>query len=282
MATTLSRIRYLAWASARFLRASTTCPACNETETVLLRRKYIVTSLYRCPACELMFRVPKPSAAECDSFYQNEYKQGFATDCPAPDELRRLKETAFAGSERDYSGYIDVLRSTGLGEGSTILDFGSSWGYGSWQFARAGYKVYSSEISRPRARYSSENLGCNLCEPQNLPEKVDCFFSSHVIEHLTNPRQIWEIARSVLKPGGTAVLFFPNGDPSCELTNKNYHKYWGLVHPQLISRLAAKRMGELYGFATRCYTSPYNLEEISSKVEGTQSGGLEILVVATL
>ena len=59
-----------------------------------------------------MFRVPKPTAEECDNFYQSEYEQGFTTDCPAPDELRRLKETSFAGTEKDYLDRlsIDVLR----------------------------------------------------------------------------------------------------------------------------------------------------------------------------
>ena len=84
---TLDKLRYLAWAGSRILNADTACPGCKEAQTVLLRRKYCVTALYRCPSCELMFRVPKPSPDECNEFYQRDYKQGFTTDCPTPDKL---------------------------------------------------------------------------------------------------------------------------------------------------------------------------------------------------
>ena len=280
MATTFSKLRYLTWASRRFLGADTSCPACNELRTVLVRRKYFVTSLYRCPSCELMFRVPKPSASECRDFYQSEYEQGFTTDCPSPEALRKMKDSAFVGTPKDYSGYLDVLRSIPLTGGSTILDYGCSWGYGSWQLARAGYRVYSFEISRPRARYAAEKLECTLCAPQEISEKVDCLFSSHVIEHLTNPRLIWEIAQGVLKPEGIVVLFLPNGNPSREALDANYHKHWGQVHPLLISPIALMRMGEHYGFSTRCYSSPYILGEIATNVPGDLTGA-ELLVIAT-
>lgn len=274
------RLKYLMWACTRMIGSETSCPACAETGTVRLRRKYLVTSLYRCPSCELMFRVPKPTAEECSDFYQSDYTQGFTTDCPAPDELKKMQETSFAGTPKDYSSYIAVLRSIPLSPGSTIFDFGCSWGYGSWQIARAGYKVYSHEISRPRARYAAEKLDCNVCAPQDLPEKVDCLFSAHVIEHLNDPRQMWEVASNIVKPGGVVAIFLPNGDPSRERLDRNYHKYWGQVHPLLISPLALKSMSELYGFAPHCYTSPYNLQQISAKADGDESG-TELLVVAT-
>ena len=278
--STIDRLNYFLWAGVRILNADTACPACNEVNTLRVRRKYLVTALYRCPACELMFRVPKPSPEECIELYQSEYKQGFTTDCPAPDELKRLKDSCFVGSGKDYSGYIEVLRSIPLKQGSTILDFGSSWGYGSWQFARAGYKVYSYEISRPRASYAAERLDCNLCTPHDLPEKVDCLFSSHVIEHLTNPRELWEVARAVVKPEGIVVLFLPNGDLPRQAVDGTFHQTWGQVHPLLISPLALKRMAELYGFTPRCYSSPYDMEEIAAKAEGAE-GGPELLVVAS-
>jgi 2-polyprenyl-3-methyl-5-hydroxy-6-metoxy-1,4-benzoquinol methylase len=228
-----------------------------------------------------MFRVPKPTVEECDEFYQSDYQQGFTTDCPAPDELAKMIDCSFAGTEKDYTSYIAVLRALPLAPGSSIFDFGSSWGYGSWQLRRAGYKVYSSELSVPRARYSVEKLGCELYTPENLPERVDCFFAAHVIEHLTNPRFIWELARDVVKPGGKVVLFLPNGEPKREAIYKAYHKIWGQVHPLLLSPLALSQMGERYGFDVRCYTSPYHLEEIATKAFGVQTGD-ELLAVGSL
>jgi Zn ribbon nucleic-acid-binding protein len=195
-----NKLRYLLWAGTRFINADTSCPACSEVQTVPLRRKYGVTALYRCTSCEVMFRVPKASQKEDVQFYQRDYEQGFTTDCPTPDELTRLKRCCFAGTERDYSSYVEVLRAARLDPGSVIYDFGCSCGYGSWQLRHAGYRVYSFEVSRPRARYAVENLQCELCTPDELPEKVDCFFAAHVIEHLSNPRVLWELALNVNKP----------------------------------------------------------------------------------
>jgi 2-polyprenyl-3-methyl-5-hydroxy-6-metoxy-1,4-benzoquinol methylase len=233
-----------------------------------------------------MFRVPKPSVEELNDFYQSDYKQGFTTDCPAPDVLEKMLATSFAGTEKDYARYVSVLRAIPLAEGSSILDFGSSWGYGSWQLRHAGYKVYSSELSAPRARYSVEKLGCDLRNIKDLPEKVDCFFSAHVIEHLSNPREMWEIARSVLKPGGIAVILMPNGEPRREEIYKHYHKIWGQVHPLLLSPLALTRMGQRCSFDVRCYTAesykaPFNVQEIAAKAQGIQTGG-ELLAVGCL
>ena len=56
-----NKLRYLLWAGSRFVNADTSCPACSEALTVLVRRKYGVTAFYRCPSCEVIFRVPKES-----------------------------------------------------------------------------------------------------------------------------------------------------------------------------------------------------------------------------
>src|SRR6267142_6088248 len=60
---TLSRsyekLKYLFWAGRQFGAADTSCPACGSHATTLVKRKYLVTALYRCAECFLMFRVPK-------------------------------------------------------------------------------------------------------------------------------------------------------------------------------------------------------------------------------
>jgi hypothetical protein len=92
---------------------------------------------------------------------------------------------------------------------------------------------------------------------------------------------MWQTARDVLKPGGKMVAFLPNGDPSLELVNRNYHQLWGQVHPLLLSALALTRMGELFGFGVRCYTKPYDFREIAGRSGGKLTGD-ELLVVGTL
>jgi hypothetical protein len=116
-------------------------------------------------------------------------------------------------------------------------------------------------VSKPRAEFARKELGCHILESaENPPEKVDCLFSAHVIEHLPNPAYVWELAEKVLKTSGKIVTFMPNGDARERPT---YHKLWGLVHPTLLTRKALVSMARSHGFDGRAYSSPYDLRNDS-------------------
>jgi 2-polyprenyl-3-methyl-5-hydroxy-6-metoxy-1,4-benzoquinol methylase len=228
-----------------------------------------------------MFRMPKSSPLTDESFYQQEYVQGRTTDVPDTRMLEELKHTSFAPLGLDYSGYIQVLRAVGMHAGHTVYDYGASWGYGSWQFAHAGYDVLSYEISRPRARYAEQHLQCEVvAQPQSVPRPVDCFFASHVLEHLAVPASLWRIAEQVLRPEGVVVLFMPNGEPSREHRDpERYHQLWGRVHPLLLTSASVASMAARHKFDALAYSSPYDLEQIAAQRHGLL-GGDELLVVA--
>jgi 2-polyprenyl-3-methyl-5-hydroxy-6-metoxy-1,4-benzoquinol methylase len=271
----VAKLRYLLWSAAHLPLADKTCIGCGSRETYLVKRKY-TNALYGCPACKLMFRVPKDTPGRARTFYDSEYKQGFTTDCPTPEVLEALKRTRFAGTEKDYGSYLSVLEAVGVLPGMSIVDFGCSWGYGSWQMTQAGYEVYSYEIARSRARYAESKLGCRMVTPENLDRQVDCFFSAHVLEHLNDPRQMWVTAHKLLKPGGVAVVFLPNGS----LSQPKVHSIWGKVHPLLIVPEALVLMAKWAGFSGLTYSSPYNVEEIRRGTTEVQLSGPELVIVA--
>jgi 2-polyprenyl-3-methyl-5-hydroxy-6-metoxy-1,4-benzoquinol methylase len=230
------KIEYLKWAATRCIGADKKCPGCGGNAAKLIRRKYLVTGLYECAVCRLRFRVPKESTERSENYYVEEiYQQGFTTTLPSADELRGLRESRFAGTEKDFGEYIRVLRSL-LPSGARILDFGSSWGYGSWQMTEAGFDVFSYEIGRQRAQYAHEQLGCTMVEDlRSLDGTIDCFFSAHVIEHLPDPNVLFREAASLLRRGGVFVCFCPNGNPDREREDTTYHQIWGEVHPLYIT-----------------------------------------------
>jgi 2-polyprenyl-3-methyl-5-hydroxy-6-metoxy-1,4-benzoquinol methylase len=275
------RIEYFMWAARQWPQSDTSCPACGSTATSLLRRKALVTALVRCQACCLRFRVPKDSPRENETFYQSQYQQGFTTDCPGADELAKLVHSGFRDTEKSYAAYLNVLNSAGLQPGDAICDFGCSWGYGSWQLMQAGYRVFPYEISRPRARYAEEKLGCHMLpDMDHVPEKMDCLFGAHVIEHLPDPNIIWEAAQKILKPHGKVVLFTPNGEPElAEQRPDSYHRLWGKVHPLLLSADALSAMADRFGFVGCGYSSPYEPSKIAHFVPG-QLAGDELLYIA--
>lgn len=268
------KLRYFLWSLSRLPRADTTCPACDERQSTLVKRKY-TTALYCCPSCKLMFRVPKDEPQKSEVFYESEYRQGFTTDCPSPENLEKLKQTRFAGTEKDYAAYIDFIQAAGVTPGMSIFDFGCSWGYGSWQLQQAGYDVYSCEIARTRARYAKNMLACKLVSPEQPGRQFDCFFSAHVLEHLSNPRYMWKIACRALRPGGLIIIFLPNGN----LHRPKIHKLWGKVHPLLIDSEALLRIAAWAGFSGITYTSPYNLREVSCHIQSAQLSGDELAIV---
>jgi 2-polyprenyl-3-methyl-5-hydroxy-6-metoxy-1,4-benzoquinol methylase len=224
-----------------------------------------------------MFRVPKDELPMREDFYESRYQQGFTTDCPSPDILEKLKQTRFAGTEKDYAGYIDFIQAAGITPGMSVLDFGCSWGYGSWQLQQAGYDVYSCETARTRGRYAEEMLACKLISPERPSRQFDCFFSAHVLEHLSNPRYMWELAHRALRPGGLIVAFLPNGS----LSQPKVHKLWGKVHPLLIDSEALLRIAEWAGFSGVTYTSPYNLQHVSRQVQSAELSGDELAIVGS-
>jgi 2-polyprenyl-3-methyl-5-hydroxy-6-metoxy-1,4-benzoquinol methylase len=277
-----AKARYLAWAARRWLSADRSCPGCGSLRTRLHKRKHVVTALYGCDTCGLLFRMPKSSLVEDRSFYEREYEQDATTNLPTEATLEGLKLASFAPIGLDYCGYVDVLRALGMQPGAIVYDYGASWGYGSWQFAQAGYHVYSYEINRARARYAEQRLECRLVNvPDGVPEPVDCFFACHVLEHLAQPQALWKLAADVLRPNGAVVVCMPNGEPGRERHDpERYHQLWGRVHPLLLTSTAIASMAAKHGFDVLAYSSPYDLDRIAARTPGRLDGD-ELLVVAT-
>ncbi len=209
------------------------CPCCRVTDYTAVKMKMIVTRLVRCNQCNLLYRVPQDPQGHHVEFYQDDYESTLATNCPEPDQLQRLLSQRFRKTEKNFSRKIDVLRALGVRAGSRCLDFGASWGYGTWQFAQAGYTATGYEISKPRARYASDMLNVDVRDDVGLLDgPFDVFFSSHVLEHLPSPCTAFDLARRLVRPGGLFVAYTPNGSADCMRAHpKLYHESWGRLHP---------------------------------------------------
>lgn len=217
-------------------RTGYTCPSCQNETFDIVERKYFVTTLNRCKKCYLLYRAPTTTEEENNQFYQKEYDQGFTTDYPNDDDLSRLLQNRFIGSEKNYTEYIDLIKiATGYKNGR-IFDFGCSWGYGSWQFSQHGYDVESYEISKPRAEYARKKLGLKVHESlQDVTGTFDIFFSSHVLEHVPSVSKVIEFGFSILRPGGLFLAITPNGSDEHRKTNySSWSKLWGAVHPNFL------------------------------------------------
>jgi len=184
-----------------------------------------------------LFRTPTTTSAENETFYQESYSQGFTSDTPSDDALRELISNNFVGSEKDHTNYIKVLAALGGKPGDRLLDFGCSWGYGSWQLKKHGYDVAAFEISKSRCRYAREKLGIAAHDKLDdvKGEGFDIFFSAHVLEHVPAISEVFALAQKKLKKGGLFLAFTPNG--SSAYRNRQggtWSQLWGMVHPNFL------------------------------------------------
>jgi 2-polyprenyl-3-methyl-5-hydroxy-6-metoxy-1,4-benzoquinol methylase len=151
---------------------------------------------------------------EHESYYQEE----FAGDSPQvllpeDNELRLLVKTNFSGSPLDISNKIQVLQT--LRPKSRVLDFGCSWGYGTYQLIEHGFDAVGFEISKPRVVFGRTKLGLTLIESfddlAKLPdESFDIIFSNHVVEHLPDLNRTFAILTRLLKQKGFVFHILPN------------------------------------------------------------------------
>lgn len=274
-------------ASKRLRRQGAACPSCGSDASELVARKHWITQLRRCGRCLLLFRVPTTAGDDQSDFYQQRYSQGFTTQLPSEGELARLVDRQFKGTEKDYSTYVDVLSALGVTRGARVLDFGCSWGYGSWQLQRAGLRVVSFEISRPRCRYALERLDVDAHHDlEEISGPFDVFFSAHVLEHVPVVSDVISVARRLLRPGGLFVAFTPNGSQA--LRDRQFAAWmqlWGLVHPNLMDPLFYQKAFALDRWLLA--SSPYDLPAIAawkadSGNQESRLDGDELLLVAEM
>jgi 2-polyprenyl-3-methyl-5-hydroxy-6-metoxy-1,4-benzoquinol methylase len=191
------------------------CPYCGPSAQVrLVQRKKMIVEILQCQTCHLWFRWPADTPGEHDSYYQED----FATDAPqimlpGDAELDLLKQKNFCGSPLDINNKIRVLRA--LRPGGRVLDFGCSWGYGTFQFRQHGFDAVGFEVSRPRADFGRKKLELNIMDSfddlAKLPDgSFDIIFSNHVVEHLPDIGPTFALLTRLLKENGFIFHILPN------------------------------------------------------------------------
>jgi transcription elongation factor Elf1 len=216
------------------------CPYCKNHDCREIDRKYFVTKLLECQVCHLYFRFPVDRVNENANFYQTDYQESdkITTGLPDKDSLEKMKRERFTAEDKNADRYLQIFAKLFPGEDNLrIIDYGSSWGYTSYQFKLAGHQVQGFEISLPRASYGVKNLEVDICSDEKLLRKENhIFFSSHVIEHHPDIAAMIELGKSLLMNGGYFIAFCPNGSQAFRQKYPEvFHRFWGKVHPNFLN-----------------------------------------------
>jgi 2-polyprenyl-3-methyl-5-hydroxy-6-metoxy-1,4-benzoquinol methylase len=218
-----------------------------------------------------MYRWPKDTPQFNQTFYQTRYRQGLTTARPDALELARLKASLFRGTEKDLAEKIALLRV--LMPQGKVLDFGCSWGYGTFQLREAGYEVVGFEISKPRAEFGRCRLGVSIVSSESCLEALtgsfDCVFASHVLEHLPAPAAVFDRLSSLLKPNGLLLGFVPNcGGAEARRLGVRWGPMCCAEHPLALNAEFLARALPRHGFQCSFFSSPYQPELIADAFNG--------------
>ena len=214
------------------------CPFCRSSSVKVIDRKFWVSRLFECNSCHLYFRHPKDKEGFNKKFYQETYDEpGLTTNIPDASALEQYKRDNFIGTNKDFTDRIQVINALLPGRKISVVDYGTSWGYASYQFKNAGFDVQSFEISRPMAEKGSKLLELDIkYKVEDLRSGNDVFFSSHVIEHLSDINFLLDTGRRLLKKEGLFIAYSPNGSrPFREKQPDIFTALWGMVHPNFLN-----------------------------------------------
>lgn len=282
------KIQYLLDSAKRYFEPII-CPFCNSNKSLKIDQKYIVTRLFECKECHLYYRHPIERISKNEKFYQDDYVESdrITTTLPSSEELSDFIKNGFNSGNKNAQRYKDVfLKLFPDLPNLRVVDYGSSWGYVSWQLANFGFDVESYEISKPRALYGNKYLGLNILmnESEIRPEN-DIFFSSHVIEHHPSLKDMISLAKLKLKKAGYFIAISPNGSLDYRKADPaGFHHGWGKVHPNYLNvdfyRTIFKDVPYYIG------SSPFDLESIrplkqSDQIIGDVSSE-ELIVIARI
>jgi SAM-dependent methyltransferase len=261
----------------------TNCPHCGDRSTILIGRKHIVLELRKCASCGLLFRWPKDRPEDNNRFYAGLYSEesGLTTQMPSSDQLEQLLDRGFANSDRDFSTQIATLKK--YSTHGRVLDYGASWGYGTWQLMQAGYDALGYEIDPRRAEYGRTHLGVRLlvssADFDAIPDGTfDLIFTNHVLEHLPDLATTFQCFSRLLKDGGVLYIAVPN----CT----------GMEQPEVFKRKRAFAFGEKHTMAYSaefffCNLPAYGFQIESISTSANPNGetesavdGYELTVVA--
>ena len=187
-----------------------TCPVCGNHET-LPYWDCDGFGFERCVVCNHLMQNPRPIQDDLLNRYDDEYNEYEIQNSQLFFNLMvmGLKDTNFFDLEAklfDQMGPLELPK---------FLDIGCATGVLVAYLKDRGWDSKGIEVCVPAAEYGVKNRGVEIVVGtlDQLDLGKDCFdviHSSHVIEHVTDPKSFLQQQFNLLKPGGRLFITTPN------------------------------------------------------------------------
>ncbi len=190
---------------------ATTCPCCTGTDTrVWLRTRPFSSpergcapsyTLLRCTACSHIWLFPPPSPDELSHFYNDIYHQAVTRSGEGErDPARWSRQIAAIRQYKSQGALLDLGCSSG--------GFLSCLNDGAWQLA--GVEASPEAAQRARQITGGAIVTGDIATVELPSDAFDVITCSDVLEHLQDPRAIFQNVARWLRPGGIFYVFVPN------------------------------------------------------------------------
>jgi 2-polyprenyl-3-methyl-5-hydroxy-6-metoxy-1,4-benzoquinol methylase len=199
--------------------SSMSCPVCLNAATVpsltgadlLFESSPRTFTLNACPSCRCLFLNPMPGNEEIAGFYPAQYWWNSAK----PGALKKLESIYRKGA---LSGHIAfITRAAGHRNGLDLLDVGCGSGTLPGLLRQRGFRTMGVDFSAEAAQVAASENGVrvivgSLMQAAFSDRSFDIVTLFHVMEHVTNPREVLSEVSRILRPDGVVVLQVPNID----------------------------------------------------------------------
>jgi SAM-dependent methyltransferase len=199
------------------------------TPTIVVDEKYGYKKLY-----------PVPSEEELRTYYAEKYYD-LKLDKPAAKESNDKKWLGF-------TMYADIVCQLALNNCKTVLEIGCGVGNLMEMLEDNGFNVFGVEPSK-QAEEEAWIKGLNVANynlngfVKKCKRKFDAIIMINVLEHVENPFDTLEKAKTLLKPGGLLVVQVPNDfNILQEATGK---EPWWVVAPDHINYFNRESLNKL-------------------------------------
>jgi len=255
------------------------CCLCGATEYKVIARgrehEYTNTtddlfSVVKCARCGLFFLNPRPALTELSTIYPNEYPAFVEEEAPAGESLLSKLSQSFI----DRLGYPSRVRAAlqhvppdsgplrildvGCGAGRVLTLF-KQYHPGALETVGLDADEHATALTRSKGHAVIHGM---FDEIDICPASFDCVYSSHVIEHVADPKVFLKKVKSVLKPGGLFFCETPNiGSVDALLLSRlgiwggfHFPRHWTFFTPKTLRELA--KSAGLDAVETKYYMIP--------------------------
>lgn len=239
------------------------CPVCACDEKRFLFRDrnrrdgYLLeTNLVQCRRCGMRYLDPVPSSANWLQEYAAMHLRAKSGRTVDTGPLTRAANYGIARWVPLWSSDMRVREVPGEGDysGQKVLDIGCGTGAKLRIFKERGFEIYGVDVSSiaiAEARHQLQGdfrIG-RFEETDYPPSFFDVIRLDNVLEHVYNPYEFLKKAHDLLKVGGVAYCYIPNGiGPTMTLMRQYSITSWVPFHINLFSPHSISRLANEIGF----------------------------------